>query len=359
MTRREKKYRWVRRNLVKGRLYWKFEKNGFRCNLPGPYGSSEFDAAYDAALAHVKLPRMKARTDTIAWLIEQFLGSLRYRSSSDIRKATLRYQLDWLKAEAGDLPYARMKVRHVEALMAKKDGPSAANGVKKNLSMLYNFATRKLDYEGANPAKHAERMKERSGGYHSWTAGEVDRFLQRHGPGTKARLAILLVLNTGMARQDLCGSGCHMLSVRDGKLRIAYARGKTSVAADLPVLPELEEELAHLPAEQRLFITQDGSDKAYRVTSFGNWFRDRCREAGVPGSLHGLRKAGAARLAEAGATENEISSYLAHADTSQASVYTKAANRAKLADSGFEKLGKLSNSRKVLDADGVISDENQ
>ena len=136
------------------------------------------------------------------------------------------YQLDWIKQEAGDLPFARVKLRHVEALMAKKAGPSAANGVKKNLSMLYNFAAKKLDYLGPNPAKFAERLKENSDGYHTWTNGEVDRFLERHGPGTKARLAILIALNTGMARQDLCHSGRHMISVKGDQLRIAYARGK-------------------------------------------------------------------------------------------------------------------------------------
>ncbi len=45
--------------------------------------------------------------------------------------------------------------------------------------------------------------------------------------------------------------------------------------------------------------------------------------AGVSGLLHGVRNAGATRLANAGAKEWEIASFLAHADTSQASVYTK------------------------------------
>lgn len=360
MSRRtHKTYPYVRKNIVKGRIYWRFEKGDFRTNVPGPYGSPEFIAAYEAALERVRLPKSRAGSGTIAWLIEQFLGSLRYRSSSAIRKATLRYQFDWIRAQAGDLPFAQMKVRHVEALMAKKAGPSAANGVKKNMSMLYNFAAQKLDYDGPNPAKFAERLKENTAGYHTWTESEVARFLERHGSGTKARMAILVALNTGMARQDLCGAGRHMISVRDCKLRIAYARGKTSVAADLPILPELAEEIAKLPVEQNLFVTQEGSLLPYKVTSFGNWFRKRCQEAGVPGSIHGLRKAGATRLADVGASEWEIASYLAHADTTQARVYTRKANRSKLADSGFEKLGKLSNSPEKLDVDGGIINDNQ
>lgn len=349
MKRRRNKYPYVRKNLVKARIYWRFEKGDFRTNIPGPYGSPEFHAAYEAALETVRLPRSKAKADTLGWLIEQFLGSLRYKNSSAIRKETLRYQFDWIKSEAGDLPFARLRVRHVEALMAKKDGPSAANAVKKNLSMLFNFASNKLDYAGANPAKFAERLKKNSDGYHTWTDDEVNRFREWHGPGTKARLAILIALNTGMARQDLCYAGRHMLTVKDGQLRIAYARGKTSVAADMPVLPELAEEIAWLPQDQETFITQQRSKQSYKVTSFGNWFRGRCDEAGVPGSIHGLRKAGATRLADAGASEWEIASYLAHTDTTQARTYTRKANRSKLADSGFEKLRKMSNSSKTLD----------
>lgn len=169
-----------------------------------------------------------------------------------------------------------MKVQHVEALMNRKEGPTAANGVKKNLSMLYNFAAKKLGYEGGNPARSADRLKESKTGYHTWTEAEIQRFLAHQGAGTKARLALLLALNTGMARQDLCGAGRHMLSIRNGQLRIAYARGKTGVGADLPAFPELAVEIDRLPPTQRIFLTKDNSHEPYKVTSFGNWFKDRC-----------------------------------------------------------------------------------
>lgn len=164
---KNKKYPWVRKSIVKGRIYWRFEKNGFRCNLPSPYGAPEFDAAYESALEHVKLPRSKARPETIGWLIEQLYGSLRFGEHSPIRKSTLRGQLDWIKREADDLPPARMEVEHVEALMTKKEGPAAVNTVKKNLSMLYNFAAKKLRYRGHNLVRDAEKMKKNSEGYHT------------------------------------------------------------------------------------------------------------------------------------------------------------------------------------------------
>ncbi|MEO3415723.1 tyrosine-type recombinase/integrase [Roseovarius sp. CAU 1744] len=356
MRRRKNPYPGVRKNVVKGRVYWKFERGDFRTNIPGPYGSAEFLAAYEAALEGSKSSNgSKAVQGTVEWLIEQYLSSLRFQNLSDSRKRTIRLELDWLRREAGKYHFERLEVRHIEALMAKKKGPTAANTVKKNMSMLFNFAAKKLSYTGPNPARYAERMKTNPDGFHTWTDAEVNRFLERHGPGTKARLVMLLALNTGMARQDLAKFG-HQ-HVKAG--RIIYRRNKTKVAADLPILPELAEELRHVPKDRMLFITQDNNDKPYAVASLGNWFRDRCTEANVPGSLHGLRKAGATRLANAGATEWEIASFLAHSDTTQAAVYTKKANRARLTDSGFAKLeaGKVSNLSEKLDKKGGKTNE--
>jgi hypothetical protein len=355
MARRKNPYPGVRKNIVKGRIYWKFELGDFRCNIPGPYGSPAFKSAYEAALNGAKAPRSPSEQGTVGWLIEQYLGGLGYRNLSASRKRSIRGELDWLREKAGKYHFARLDVRHVEALMAKKSGPAAANTVKKNLSMLFNYASKKLGYVGPNPAKFAEKLKTNPDGYHTWTEDEVDRFLDRHGPGTKARLVLLLALNTGMARQDLSRVGRQ--HVKAG--RIAYRRGKTSVAADLPILPDLEKELALLPTDQLLFIVQDRRPVGYSPETLGNWFRKRCAEADVPGSLHGVRKAGAVRLADAGATDWEIASYLAHKDTKLAGLYSRKANRSRLADSGFAKLGNVSNLPQKLDRKAGKPNEDQ
>lgn len=357
MTRRKNPYPGVRKNIVKGRIYWKFERGDFRCNIPGPFGSAEFKAAYEAALIGSKAPRLTAQPDTVEWLIEQYLGSLKFKNLSESRKRSIRGELDWLRDLAGRYAFARLGVQHVEAMMSKKSGPVAANTVKKNLSMLFNFASKKLGYTGPNPARFAERVKTNPDGYHTWTGAEIDRFLDRHGPGTKARLVLLLALNTGMARQDLCRVGWQNVTIRDGVQRIAYRRGKTSVAADMPVMENLAVELANVPTDRLLFIVQDDRAVGYKPETLGNWFRDRCAEAGVPGSLHGLRKAGATRLADATASEWEVAAFLAHSDTKQAAVYTKRANRSKLADSGFAKLGNVSNYPTKLDRKAGNDDE--
>lgn len=111
------------------------------------------------------------------------------------------------------------------------------------------------------------------------------------------------------------------------------------------ILPELHEVIGRVPRTQMLFVTHTG-DRRYKPETFGNWFRDQCIAAGLPNcSRHGLRKAGATRLAEAGATEFEIMAFLGHKTPAEARTYTKKANRRVLADSAMQKLTRAKKER--------------
>src|SRR5262249_6525963 len=77
-------------------------------------------------------------------------------------------------------------------------------------------------------------------------------------------------------------------------------------------------------------VTEYG--KAFTAAGFGNWFRERCDEAGLPHcSAHGLRKAGATVAAENGATDRQLMALYDWTSEKQANVYTAAANRKRLA----------------------------
>jgi integrase len=69
-----------------------------------------------------------------------------------------------------------------------------------------------------------------------------------------------------------------------------------------------------------------------KPAGFGNWFRDRCDEAGLPQcAAHGLRKAAATILAERGATDCQLMAVFGWESAKEATKYTKAANRKRLA----------------------------
>ena len=273
---------------------------------------------------------------TISYLIEQYLGSAAYGALSFSTRYRARGRLDWIREAVGGAKYGEVEPRHVAALMDKKGGPVAANRLRKDLSQLYRFAAKRLGYSGQNPAALADPHKTRKGGFRTWTDEEIETFRAAHPSGTKPRLALEILLGTGASRVDAIGFTRANIAGR----RIRYSRVKTGQAVDLPILPELKTELAQLPVGQMPLIARDDGIAPYRNESFGNMFRKWVGQAGLSGlAAHGLRKAGARRLAEAGATEFEVMSFLGHGTAREASRYVAAANRATLADSGMAKLG--------------------
>ena len=331
-----------------GKRRFRFRKNGVNCDLPLPWGSPEFVEAYEVALAAAmqRHHTPNAAGGTLAWLIERYLASPDYARLAPITKKNLRGEMDWLKANAGALDVAQIRVRHVEAAMGKKAGPiaekpAAANKVKKLFSRLLSFAVR-LELISVNHASRAKTYKTNEAGYHTWSDSEVEAFRARWPSGTLPRFALELSLNTGMARQDMAVATWSQV---DGG-RFKYTRGKTRQGTSLPILDDLLDEI-HLQERRGLLMLTHGTGQSYKSESLGNWFKARCADAGIPHcNLHGLRKAGATRLAEAGATENEIAAFLAHSNTKQAATYTAAANRNKLTDSGLSKLSVVSNLRR-------------
>ena len=139
-----------------------------------------------------------------------------------------------------------------------------------------------------------------------------------------------LLLWTGVRRSDLVKLGKQ--HVRDGKLRFTQQknRKRKPVQTAIPLLPELQQVIDASPTGDLTFLVT-GTGAPYTVWGFGNWFRDRCVEAGVPGRAHGLRKAGAATAAENGATTKQLMAIFGWLTLEQAEIYVEAANREKLA----------------------------
>ena len=75
----------------------------------------------------------------------------------------------------------------------------------------------------------------------------------------------------------------------------------SSEGYEAPFLPPLARSIDAAPTGDLAFIAGERG-KPMTKESFGNWFREACQSAGVPGSAHGLRRAGPTRAAENGAT---------------------------------------------------------
>lgn len=318
------------------KVRWRFRKKGMSLYLPGDYGSVEFRAAYEAAIGGVKVSApSRFEYGTFGRLAEDYKSTPTWQKLAKISRKTLVNQMEHFLAAHGTKKVAHLKPEHVEALIAKKAAtPAAANRQLKLLRRLCRFAIRR-GLITTDPTIGVERYKENPDGFHTWTDDEIIRFEDHHGVGSTPVLALRLILCTGAARQDVIGLGWQ--SIKNG--RIAYRRHKTGGDVDLPILDELHDVLEGLPKDRMLFITYR-SGRPYKPETFGNWFRDQCVAAKLPPecSAHGLRKAGATRLANAGCTELEIMAFLGHTTPDEARTYVKKFNRAHLADTGMEKL---------------------
>ncbi len=102
---------------------------------------------------------------------------------------------------------------------------------------------------------------------------------------------------------------------------------KTGAFLKAPVRPKLEASMTSMQRTNLTFLlTEAGAP--FSAAGFGNWFRDRCNEAGLRHcSAHGLRKACATRLANAGCTPEQIKSITGHKTLSEVARYTKAADQ--------------------------------
>ena len=165
--------------------------------------------------------------------------------------------------------------------------------------------------------------------------------------GYQGRLTLELALSTAGRRKDIVWLGPQ--HVEDGIVTFEQSKteGTDDAHVSIPLDPSFFEALAAMSSSKIVplsvaptFLTTDKGRAFASPESFGNWFRKRCDEAGLPKglSLHGLRKATARRRAERGCSVHEIAAITGHASLSEIERYTKAADKKRLAMQAKKKL---------------------
>ena len=230
-----------------------------------------------------------------------------------------------------DCPMGLVSAAHVKMLRDRKAAtPGAANNRRKYLSSMFGWAVEQTLLR-LNPARDVRRIKYASSGFHTWTVDEVRQFEERHPVGTKARLALGLLLYFGVRRGDVVTLGRQ--HVKGGWLRLVPRKRRhlNLDVSEKPVLPVLADLIARSPTGSLTFLETEYG-RPFTANGFGGWFRGRCDEAGLPHcSAHGLRKAGATLAAENGATGRQLMALYDWTSEKQATKYTEAANRKRLA----------------------------
>jgi integrase len=320
----------------RARLYSR--KPGFpRIPLPGPYGSPEFLVAYYAALAGKPDEIGSSRTipRSMNALVVAYYASADFKSLRPSTARVYRNILERFREEHGDKSVASMKSRNVRDLMAKMAAtPDAANRLLGLLSILMEHAIA-AGWREDNPAFGVKRLRHRQAGFATWTEPDIAAYRAHYPLGTRERLVLELALGTAQRRGDLVRLGWRQ--VVNGA--IVVKQNKTGVTVTVPIVRELHAALDLCPRDRLTFIAAAGG-RPLGAASLGNEFRDWLRKAGLPDrlSLHGLRKAAARRLAEAGCTAHEIAAVTGHKTLSEIERYCRDAEKARLAVSGMGKV---------------------
>lgn len=318
-------------------------------------GSDEFMKEYRRLLEGAAQPAVAtgvgrpppAAKGTLRWLVECYLGSPDFARLDERTRHVRRRILDALCLESvapgkaatiGSLPFASMPPSKVRLLRDRKaSSPETGNARVKALRQVFAHAI-ESDLADRNPAKDVPYIKTGSQGFHSWTIDEVRHYEERHPKGSKARLALGLLLFTGQRRADVVAFGRQHL--RNGWLTFTQVKNRRNkpVTLSIPVIAELQELIGATPSDHLTFLTTEFG-KPFTSNGFGNRFRKWCDEAGLPHcSAHGLRKAGAAIAAENGATETQLMAVFGWKTMKEAERYTRAARQKVLAASAMRLL---------------------
>jgi integrase len=228
-----------------------------KVRIRAPFGSDEFLAAYTGAVNdHVSAPRQTRDTKagSFRWLCIKYYASATFRLLDPATQAWRRRALDSIAQKHGDKPIALMEARHVRQLRDERsDKPSEANKRIKALQALFGWAMEN-DLVRQNPTLGVRKLKYTSMGFHTWTADEIDQFKVRHLVGSRARLALALMLYTTGRREDAVRLGPQ--HIRDGRVRFRQAKNEQRhpVDIDIPAHPDLLATIAATPSGHLTFL---------------------------------------------------------------------------------------------------------
>jgi len=347
----------------RGKRRYRFRKAG----CEGGYFQSHPNSApgkaeYAAFLANER-PKEGERRAVIPGSIEDLL--IRYYSSTDFRGRAAevslskrRAVLEAFRAKHGrrlvrdarydklDKYIAEVAVQTVDERGKKIGGPFAAETARKHLTKLFAYSV-KLAWRNDNPMSFVDYRPAKTEGYHSWTESEITRFRARWSLGTKPRLALELMLWTGKRRGDAVGMGPQHIEAG----QLVGRDQKTGKRWSLPIAAQLREAIEAMGKSNHLCFLPSNRGRAYTAASFGNQFKDWCRQAGLPHcTAHGLRKAISRRMAELEISNQGIKSVTLHSRDEEVTRYTAGADQKRLAQSAINRVSEWEVSSAAEDA---------
>lgn len=347
-----------------GKMRVMVRRHGKTIQLRAKPLTPEFYQEYGIALGELSsiTPlEINLKSDTLAWLILEYMRSGRFAVLADETKKVRRRVLNNIAAEFGDLKFAKMNRFDIEKIRAQKiaeQKPAAAEHRRKVLKQVFVEATAKGlithdPFHGVETSRDNKALRakthEKNGtsytGHWTWTTEQVEQFFDYWPSGTTPHICMALMYYLGVRISD-----AQKLGPRDecsGRMIWTTSKrvGKNSqgVEMDLPIIPPLREAIdavrsSNLVSLENFVLTKFGSP--FSQKSLSHWFSERAKMAGLPTecTAHGVRKALAKRLAESGASSSELKATFGWSTSKLADLYTEQASKKDLATSSLERM---------------------
>jgi len=322
-----------------GKPRYYFRRAGYKqVPLPGLPWSPGFMAAYESAMggdtaARVEIGAGRTRPGTINALVVGYYKSDDWRGLSIETQKTRRRIIERFRTQHGDKRVALLQREHLLKMLAAVERPTAKRHWLITVRGLIRSAIPSMRQDDPTGGICGIKLP-KTKGHSTWTDTEIEQYRGFWPLGTQQRLVMEFALETASRRGEVVRLGPQ--HVRNGRIRIERSHGSDDV--DIPISPELQAACDAMPkAHLTYIITAAGKPRS--KYGLGNDFAKWVTQAGLPARcrLHGLKKAGMRRLAEAGNTSHELMAISGHKTLSEVQRYTKEVDRIKLATSGMAK----------------------
>lgn len=299
-------------------------------------------------------PRAKTVERSLDWLCKRYLDFLENMvKAGQMSAATLKQRRSVLTRlcdhldDDGDRYGISDMDAPASAFVAVRDAwaahPGAADNLIKSVRAVYKWAMERDDISH-NPAAGIGAINTNpKGGAVPWTPADLRKFKEKHPVGTTAHLWLTLQAFTACRIGDAIWLGREQEVTRAGTTWLDWQpRKKGSAFVSIPMLPPLHKATRESKIVGATYLLSDKGKPFASVEALRVRVQRWCESAGLPGrSSHGIRKAVAEMMAEAGCSQHQIMAVMAHTQAKTSEVYTKGAERRILAADGVQALAGL------------------
>jgi integrase len=314
-----------------------------------PMDSPEFLAAYAEARRMAAPQEPKASPGSIKETVALYMRSAAYLDLGTLTRATRNGHLSKIVDRWGNAKTSDLRAEHIKADLSTLS-PNPARHRLKTWRGLCKWA----EDAGRMSANHALTIPPpaipKTDGHTPWIATDIAAF-RAHWPLTEPqRLAMELIYWTAARASDAVRLGPGMIDgdgwltfkqqKTGGEVSIPFSRALPDFAAGMQAdLDLLKQAISHAPRHMTWLVTAYGASRS--VKAFSQWFSAAARDAGIfDKTAHGLRKARAISVAEAGGSTHQIAAWTGHETLSEVQRYSKGAARRRIL-SGTEREQKL------------------